>query len=229
MTHPSEREPTPRRHAILWWATTAGLGLSVWGCATPPPPPPPPPALPTVRVVLLPQQDASGQPLRTAVTLQEGEGTSAAAVLDQPFAVAERNTAGTYAQRIATAEEVRTLYGDIFRIQPPTPELFVLRFLPGKSQLTPESEAQLPTLVEKAKTRAGGEILVTGHTDTVGKAEANDALSLQRARAVANLLVVRGFNAELITPIGRGERELAVPTADEVNEPRNRRVEILIR
>jgi outer membrane protein OmpA-like peptidoglycan-associated protein len=179
-----------------------------------------------LRVVLLPQQDANGQALRTAVHIQDGEQ---ATVLDQPFALAERALAGGVTQRVSNAEEVQARYGEILRIQPPTPELFVLRFQSGKSQLTPESEAQLPTLVEKAKGRAGGEIVVIGHTDTVGKAEANDALSLQRARAVANLLVGKGFSSDLVTAIGRGERELAVPTADEVAEPRNRRVEVLIR
>lgn len=174
---------------------------------------------------MLPQQDANGQPIKTAVSVEE---QNKRLVLDQPFAVAERTSDG-YTQRTASAEEVRARYGDILRIQPPTPEVFVLRFLPGKSQLTSESESQLPALVEKAKARAGGEILVIGHTDTVGKAEANDELSLRRARAVGNLLVSKGFPADLITPIGRGERELAVATADEVAEPRNRRVEILIR
>jgi outer membrane protein OmpA-like peptidoglycan-associated protein len=201
------------------------LAGGLTACSTPPPPPPPAPT-PNVRVILLPQQDANGQPLKTAVSVQEEDKNI---VLDQPFAVAERTATGGYEQRTATAEEVRARYGDILRIQPPTPEVFVLRFLPGKSQLTSESESQLPALVEKAKARAGGEILVIGHTDTVGKAEANDDLSLRRARAVANLLVSKGFSADLITPIGRGERELAVPTADEVAEPRNRRVEILIR
>ena len=37
------------------------------------------------------------------------------------------------------------------------------------------------------------------------------------------------FSAELITAYGRGEREPAVPTADEVAEPRNRRAEVIIR
>lgn len=210
--------------------TAAIVGLSlVWGllaCSTPPPPPPPAPPPPTFRVILLPQQDANGQPLKTAVDIEESDKK---VTLDQPFAVAERTSGGGYDQRTASAEEVRARYGDILRIQPPTPEIFVLRFLPGKSQLTTESEAQLPSLVEKAKARAGGEILVIGHTDTVGKAEANDDLSLRRARAVANLLVSKGFASDFITPIGRGERDLAVPTADEVAEPRNRRVEILIR
>jgi outer membrane protein OmpA-like peptidoglycan-associated protein len=179
-----------------------------------------------LRVVLLPQQDANGQPLKTAVNVQDGSQTL---VLDQAFALAERAPTGALAQRVANAEEVKARYGDVLRIQPPTPEVFVLRFQSGKSQLTPDSEAQLPMLIDKAKARAGGELIVIGHTDTTGKAEANDALSLQRARAIANLLVGRGFSADLVTAIGRGERELAVPTADEVAEPRNRRAEIVIR
>ena len=39
----------------------------------------------------------------------------------------------------------------------------------------------------------------------------------------------RGLAADKVVTIGRGKRELAVPTADGVAEPRNRRVEILVR
>jgi OOP family OmpA-OmpF porin len=41
--------------------------------------------------------------------------------------------------------------------------------------------------------------------------------------------VERQFPAKRIEAVGRGERELAVPTADEVDEPRNRRVTIEVR
>ena len=64
--------------------------------------------------------------------------------------------------------------------------------------------------------RAGGEILVVGHTDRQGTVEANDALSLKRAQAIVDLLTAQGFARELITARGRGEREPLVPTADEV-------------
>jgi len=37
------------------------------------------------------------------------------------------------------------------------------------------------------------------------------------------------ISPERIQARGRGERELLVPTADEVREPRNRRVEINVR
>ncbi|MBY0463924.1 MAG: OmpA family protein [Burkholderiales bacterium] len=197
------------------------LVLALVGCATPPPPP-----LPKVSVVLLPQTDAAGNPIKTAVSVTMG---AQAQQLDQPFALAESNNQGQLAQRLSNAAEVQARYGDVLKIQPPSPEVVVLRFLPGKSQLTPESEQQLPELIQRAKARAGGEMLVIGHTDRVGSRDANDALSLQRAQAVVNLLKARGFAEDLLSAIGRGEREPAVPTEDEVAEPRNRRAEIIIR
>lgn len=196
------------------------LMLVLAGCAAPPP------AQPKVSVVLLPQNDASGAPVKTSVNVTKD---AQVLQLNQPFAVAETQGDGQLSQRIATAAEIQARYGDVLKMQPPTPEVVVLKFLPGKSQLTPESEQQLPELMQRARARAGGEILVVGHTDRVGSRDANDALSLQRAQAVATLFKAKGFPEELLTAIGRGEREPAVPTEDEVAEPRNRRAEIIIR
>ena len=213
--------------ALLWPRTlSVCIGvLVVAGCSTPPPPPPPPP-VPKVSVVLLPQTDANGNPIRTAVSITSGQQ---ALQLDQPFALAESDPKGQLAQRISSAAEVQARYGEVLKIQPPSPEIVVLRFLPGKSQLTPESEQQLPDLIQRARARPGGEILVVGHTDRVGSRDANDALSLQRAQTIVTLLKASGFSEDLLSAIGRGEREPAVPTEDEVAEPRNRRAEVIIR
>ena len=73
------------------------------------------------------------------------------------------------------------------------------------------------------------DVLVIGHTDTVGDAEANDRLSAQRAETVKGFLVGIGIPAVRIRTAGRGERELLVPTDDNIEEPRNRRVEINVR
>ena len=105
----------------------------------------------------------------------------------------------------------------------------MLEFETGTSDLTAASQARLPDVIARAKARAGGEIVVTGHTDRQGSLEANDALSLQRAEAVRNLLIAQGFQAALIEAVGRGERDPVVPTDDEVVEPRNRRAELLVR
>jgi outer membrane protein OmpA-like peptidoglycan-associated protein len=43
------------------------------------------------------------------------------------------------------------------------------------------------------------------------------------------MLIELGIPPERIQARGRGERELLVPTEDEVSEPRNRRVEINVR
>jgi outer membrane protein OmpA-like peptidoglycan-associated protein len=54
-------------------------------------------------------------------------------------------------------------------------------------------------------------------------------LSRQRAEVVRAAFAARGLAADKVVTVGRGKRELAVPTGDGVAEPRNRRVEILVR
>jgi outer membrane protein OmpA-like peptidoglycan-associated protein len=73
------------------------------------------------------------------------------------------------------------------------------------------------------------DIVVVGHTDLVGSDQVNDVLAKKRAQAVEAILVGRGIGTGNIVAIGRGKREPAVPTAEGVAEPRNRRVEIVVR
>jgi len=68
-----------------------------------------------------------------------------------------------------------------------------------------------------------------GHTDTVGAKLANDLLSKQRAETMRKFLLDAGISMDRIEVSGRGEREPLVPTGNEVDEPRNRRVEINVR
>jgi outer membrane protein OmpA-like peptidoglycan-associated protein len=70
---------------------------------------------------------------------------------------------------------------------------------------------------------------VIGHTDRVGSELRNDQLSLQRAQRVKTLLIPLGIPENRIVTAGRGEREPVVSTADNVDEPKNRRVEINVR
>ena len=71
-------------------------------------------------------------------------------------------------------------------------------------------------------------IAVTGHTDTSGAPAYNMALSLRRANAVKDQLVREGVAAAAIAVTGRGETQLLVQTGDNVREPQNRRVEIVL-
>ena len=177
---------------------------------------------PTTRVTLLPQADGSASGV--VVTTREGQQ-----LLSQPYQVAEVARSGIIGTATTSAEQVRQSHPQLLAQRPPAPETFVLEFEPGTSQLTADSQARLADIVARAQARAGGEIVVTGHTDRQGSLEANDKLSLERAQAIRTLLIERGFKPELIDAVGRGEREPVVPTNDEVAEPRNRRAELLVR
>jgi outer membrane protein OmpA-like peptidoglycan-associated protein len=177
---------------------------------------------PAARVILLPE----GGGKTSAVEVKTALGSQ---VLAAPYQTAEVGKNGQVALTATDPLVVMDRYGAMMARLPPAQEQFLLYFEPGGAQLTASSQAQLPAILERARARKGGEIIVTGHTDRVGAVEANDALSLQRARTIRQLLVGQGFHAELVEAIGRGERAPLVPTADEVVEPQNRRAEIVVR
>lgn len=177
---------------------------------------------PATRVILLPE----GAGKISAVEVKTAAGSQMLAV---PYQTAVVDKNGQVALTTTDPLVVMDRYGAMMAQMPASEEQFLLYFETGGAQLTALSQAQLPTILARARARKGGEIVVIGHTDRVGAVEANDALSLQRASTVRQLLVEQGFRAELIEAVGRGERAPMVPTADEVAEPQNRRAEILVR
>ena len=177
---------------------------------------------PATRVVLLPQE---GLPT-AAVTVQARQGQ---VVLAQPYAVAEVASSGSVDTAQTDAQQVEKRYGQLLSVQPAAEQRFTLLFMPGGAQLTPESSAALADALARATERPGGEVIIIGHTDRVGSVESNDTLSLQRAQAVRQLVIDRGFDPNRVEAVGRGEREPVVQTADEVEEPKNRRAEIVVR
>jgi len=174
------------------------------------------------RIVLLPGPDGTAG----AVVVRSAAGEK---VLDRAYAGVESTAAGLVARQ-EEAAAVQRRYGATLTAQPPRPVSFTVHFVTGSStQLTPESRPVLEQMKATLAARPAPEILVTGHTDRVGKAEANDALSLQRAEAVRDILLAAGIRAATLEVAGRGEREPLVATADEVAEAANRRVEIGVR
>jgi len=110
---------------------------------------------------------------------------------------------------------------------PFAPRTYVMYFIEGTTQLTPESQSVLEAL--RTAVKADSDVQITGHTDTTGSQEINDKLSLQRAIEIRAALVAQGLPVENAKVVGRGERELRVPTDDNVSEPANRRVEVILR
>ncbi|MCW3089618.1 MAG: hypothetical protein JWP81_687 [Ferruginibacter sp.] len=111
------------------------------------------------------------------------------------------------------------------------PKSFVLdncTFESGKATLKPEAYAVLDELVEYLKRKDDERIEIGGHTDNVGKAEANLILSTNRANTVRAYLLTKGIAPERVTAKGYG---LTVPIAENDNEEgrqMNRRTEVKI-
>lgn len=197
----------------VWQRVTLVIaGLVLAGCA----------AKPTTQVVLLPQADGA----RSAVKVQT-ETTSN--ILSEPYQRMQVRQGDKPLVDSTTADEVHKKFAPLFAAAPPLSTRSVLFFQTGGTALTAESQASLSQTLNEALHRSGAELVVTGHTDTKGSITSNDALSLRRAQQVREMYIERGFPAARIEAVGRGERELAVPTPDDTDEPRNRRVVILVR
>jgi OOP family OmpA-OmpF porin len=174
-------------------------------------------------VVLLPEESGG-----TIGAVNVGEGARAV-VLDAPLNIVTVDTRGGIDKAAITQEEVQRTFGEALAAQPPKPLSFTLYFSTASTEVTPESQPILEALLAEVAKRQAVEVQVTGHTDRVGTDANNDRLSLERAEAVRDMLVQRGLKTNFIRAVGRGEREPLIPTPDEQPEPRNRRVEVIVR
>jgi len=152
--------------------------------------------------------------LRNSLQAQ-GVGTSANPCLELTITQLPLRRAVRFGPAVAPASAVA----------PPT---FVIHFAFGSAEIPPAGRA---IIAEAARTilRTGvSHVRIVGHTDTVGSDRSNQVLSERRAQAVLNALIAADVPPGIVSTRGAGERELFIPTGDEVREPYNRRVEISV-
>lgn len=104
-----------------------------------------------------------------------------------------------------------------------------LFFDTGKTELKPESKAQLDAMAELLKAQPGLKAWIVGHTDNVGSVDANEKLSLARAQAVVSALTAPPYQVDGKRLTARGLAALA-PVAgngSEAGRAKNRRVELV--
>jgi outer membrane protein OmpA-like peptidoglycan-associated protein len=109
-----------------------------------------------------------------------------------------------------------------------------VHFATGSAQIADEEVPKLEESLERVKDALGRyseikgvQLFIAGHTDTQGSAAYNLNLSRKRAQAIAAWFV----RNDLKIPVhfeGFGESALKEKTADEVDEPKNRRVDYLL-
>jgi outer membrane protein OmpA-like peptidoglycan-associated protein len=127
------------------------------------------------------------------------------------------------------ASAIEQQFGATLAGLPMAPEAFTLYFRLESDELTDESRALLPGVLKAVAGRPAPEVGVVGHTDTTGDPKTNYGLGMERATRVRTLLIGAGVQGALIDVSSLGESDPRVPTADNILEPRNRRVEISVR
>ncbi len=105
---------------------------------------------------------------------------------------------------------------------------FVVYFATDKFNLDDSAQAVIAEAKSAAAKLGKPAVTIDGNTDTVGAVEYNQILSENRAQAVAKLLGTGATQLRAVLTNANGETQPAIMTADEIDEPRNRRVEIII-
>jgi len=110
-------------------------------------------------------------------------------------------------------------------------EEVVVYFEFDRSNITPQSAQALRQFVELLPPRQTVDLLIEGHTDRAGSPQYNIGLSQRRAESVQDYLADLGVTATELAGIqirALGESQPAVPTADGVRLPENRRVVVRV-
>ncbi|MFN0104947.1 MAG: OmpA family protein [Bryobacteraceae bacterium] len=204
-----------------------GATLLAAGCTPRKLPVPPAPAAAAQRVsIVVLLKDADGNAGRAII--RNAGGT---VQLDQANAAVKisREDIAPGNPEVMNEAEIQRLFGNVLGALPSPEVRFTLTFLDSSDELTTESKASLGEIMKVIQERRSTFVSVTGHTDTTGTSESNYQLGLRRAESVAEFVKAAGVAASALWISSHGEGDLAVTTADEVMESRNRRVEIVIR
>lgn len=172
-------------------------------------------------VVLLPNDDGTtgkvvvSTPAGTTLLEKGKEGALLSGPAGKPFAVSD--------------EKIAQDFGAALAASPKKPVTYLLYFDAGGTKLTSASQADIPKIIEEVTKRPAPDISIIGHTDTTSGPEFNARLALSRARQVAEIIKKANAETSLISIESHGEKNLLIPTPDNTDEPRNRRVEVTIR
>ncbi len=147
---------------------------------------------------------------------------------DEATVVTDRGSRPTSPATMAE-DQIAAQFSGVLAMVPAQPIHFLLYFQTGSTDLTAESAAMLPRVFERIGSRKSQNISVIGHSDRAGDRDSNLVLSQERAAAVSRLLIQQGVPEQQIATTSHGEENPVVKTADDVAEPRNRRVEVIVK
>lgn len=175
-------------------------------------------------VVLIP--DAEGKVGQVAVT--NTAGSTVLTKANESSAAIKAEQAPTQAVQLSE-KKINDMFAETLAKEPMSPEHFRFYFASGSADLQAEANAELVKTKAAIEVRKSCDLSVIGHSDTVGDNSMNQGISTKRAETVAKALANSGIASNCMDVRYYGENDPAIPTADNVDEPRNRRVEVEIR
>ena len=174
-------------------------------------------------VILLPEQDNKA----SAVIVKNDKSS---VILDKPYSCAKVGGAQSLINlKTIEKNKVEDEYKALFQAEPlkPVSTLFYFEF--GSNRLKPESAALIDDVLKLAKEREPSEVSIIGHSDSMGDADYNYKLALDRARLMEKIIKNANINLKNIFVTSHGENDPLVKTGDNVSEEKNRRVEIMVK
>jgi outer membrane protein OmpA-like peptidoglycan-associated protein len=110
----------------------------------------------------------------------------------------------------------------------PEPEPITLYFAQSTYDLSEQSRLLLDTVALALNSHPNYRLIMTGHTDNVGRAFQNQVLSEYRVRVAYTYLTRKGVAPSRMHLSGKGEAYPAIPNLDETSRGKNRRIELEI-
>ncbi|MBP2682727.1 MAG: hypothetical protein H6Q79_766 [Deltaproteobacteria bacterium] len=101
-------------------------------------------------------------------------------------------------------------------------------FATGKADLSPDANRSVNKLADFLKKYPNRDVLIEGHTDSVGTDDYNLTLSRKRADSVKYKLMGNGVEEGRITTVGYGEEFPLASNDTKAGKAQNRRVEVII-
>lgn len=102
-----------------------------------------------------------------------------------------------------------------------------INFDTGKAELKADGQAAVAEIAAMLQAAPQLKIAIEGHTDDVGQAADNKALSERRARAVLDALLAAGIEAQRLSAAGFGQERPVADNRSEAGRAKNRRVELV--
>ena len=103
-----------------------------------------------------------------------------------------------------------------------------LLFEPNSAAISARGSEYLERIATLVRKYDSSLVVVNAYTDTTGSREHNLAVSQKRADSVVKQLTDDGVEQRRLAAKGFGDEILKIPTGPNINEPRNRRIEMRI-